>query len=511
MKTTLIFLISIFFFNLQSFGSTLEIAQSVLENLYWSNGNFIFQKPILEITDDEENAALYMRRANKIEISRKAMKVCRSFGRDSLDALAFLIGHELAHSYKSELIHSETSFLAYDKHHDSKGKKIEEDADLHGLFMTWLAGYNSQEIAAQLIDRIYVEFDLKDKKLKNYPTLPERQKSTQKMVALTEELIQLFEAGNHLLVIGNYELAAACFEHVEQYYNAGEVYNNLGICYALSALNGSKKNIEPFIFPFEINWHTRFEKPKGSRGVNDLNEEDQAQRSKFLEKAANYFSLAFQMAPQASEAGLNLFCTMSLQDKNAEALDFYKKNNFKKAAEYSQNPSFSKEKVRLAFAGALYHIERTVAIRIWKNLIKSEHSSIAQRAIHNFRAANGLSISEFSEENCGNLSKLNVTVEGIKLHRPSGSFKPLAGTKELEFSILEKGNSLVYFFKKNGRFSFSLQRIFAMPNLPNLPDMAGIYTQSGFVSVCEENRISLLMKGKQVKEWAKYFRGQEQN
>ena len=198
-RNFLVILLFLFCGKLTANINLINTAQAVLDDLYDANGNTIIKKPTLRITVDDKNAALYLRRSNVIELSEKAYRSCQAMGKDSLSALAYIVGHELAHAFQDTSRVPTTNFLAY-HHHHGEGIFFEELADIQGVFIAYLAGYNTLEIMPTLIEKIYDEFDLSSD-IKGYPTLQERQNTTIKVQELTQELIHLYEMGNYLLVL----------------------------------------------------------------------------------------------------------------------------------------------------------------------------------------------------------------------------------------------------------------------------------------------------------------------
>lgn len=99
-------------------------ATDILKQLYYSIGNFQQPMPSIEVVNSEELVAAYIPNKNIIYLEEKAFDVCRSFEKDSLSALAFLIGHELTHCYQK--VGWASNFLAYDK--VANGVESEEKA-----------------------------------------------------------------------------------------------------------------------------------------------------------------------------------------------------------------------------------------------------------------------------------------------------------------------------------------------------------------------------------------------
>ena len=91
--------------------------QQLFDQLYAVNGITRIKKPALSMSGENVKVAAYYPSKNAIVLDEKAWQICRSMGRDSLAALAFIFGHELAHAFQTEIRDGrvKTNFLAYDK------------------------------------------------------------------------------------------------------------------------------------------------------------------------------------------------------------------------------------------------------------------------------------------------------------------------------------------------------------------------------------------------------------
>lgn len=352
-----------------------KTAETVLDKLYKAHGNTLIQKPMIQVTDDETDAAVWKRRSNTIVLGKKAFEVCQTFGTDLKSALAFIIGHELAHAFQTDAHHT-TSFLAHKKHPNAR-EVLEKQADVQGVLIAHLAGYRTVQLLPQIIDRIYEAYDLKHKHLYGYPSFEERQTTNDEVVALTKQLLEVFEAGNYLMAIGRYDLAASCFEYVEEYYQGVEVFNNLGVTYALRALNLSDKNVDPFLYPFEINWETRLRKPSLADGTKNLEPDIRRQWEKYLQKAEDSFEKVIQMAPQ-HKAKINRMAVMILRENYGTGPH---KSHFMNWGDLSKVEASS-----ISLLKGIAHAKQgnySQAISIFRSLKQASNPSIAFQATYN--------------------------------------------------------------------------------------------------------------------------------
>lgn len=302
-------------------GTPQTVAQEVLDRLYATNGNYRFKKPKLTMSPENSKVAAFSPWKNAIVLDQKAYDICRSFGRDSLSALAYILGHELVHAYQTEIKSGriQTNFLAYN-HHYTADTRIEKVADVQGLFNAWLAGYKALQIMPDLIERIYKDYGLLGKSLPGYPTLTERRATTDEVLAIAQDLRDVFESSNYLLVIGRHSLAAVGYEYIMQYYQGAEIHNNLGIAYTLSAQEFWNPQTDKFIYPLEADWHTKL--ARTSRGQEAADPALQPLRTDFLEKAVAQFRAAADLNADYLAARINLVCAFNLLGRSTEALKY---------------------------------------------------------------------------------------------------------------------------------------------------------------------------------------------
>ncbi|MEQ1745830.1 MAG: hypothetical protein ABMA02_10410 [Saprospiraceae bacterium] len=298
-------------------GTPQTVAQEVLDRLFATNGNYRFKKPKLSISLENGKVAAYSPWKNSIILDQKAYNICRAFGRDSLAALAYILGHELVHAYQTEIKsgRTQTNFLAYN-HHYNTDTRIEKVADVQGLFNAYLAGYRSLEVMPDLIERIYKDYGLIGKNLPGYPTLEERKATTDEVLAIALDLRDLFESSNYLLIIGRHSLAATGYEYILQYYQGIEMHNNLGIAYTLSAQEFWNPSTDKYIYPLETDWNTKVGRgPQPDRSL-------EPQRADFLVKAVAQFQAATALDANYLPARVNQVCALTMMGQSAEALRY---------------------------------------------------------------------------------------------------------------------------------------------------------------------------------------------
>lgn len=301
--------------------------QKLFDQLYAVNGITRIKKPALSMSRENVKVAAYYPSKNHIVLDEKAWEICRSMGRDSLAALAFIFGHELAHAFQTEIRDGrvKTNFLAYDKNF-SGNVRTEKTADVQGVFNAWLAGYDVAATMPIILEKIYDSYGLKNKFLPGYPTLEERQKSCTEVQKQSENLLDLFESANYLMAIGKPGLAISSYEYILQWYQGREIWNNLGLANCLAAQEFWSPEADKFVYPLEADWAgklaqaaARGENPEGSGLLQPL-------RKAMLDRADEAFAEAMRADPSYLTAAINRVSVQNMLGKPAQALLFFDKN-----------------------------------------------------------------------------------------------------------------------------------------------------------------------------------------
>lgn len=220
----------------------------------------------------------------RILIDEGMIEVCRKMGKDSMDAMAFIIGHELAHHYNHHFwaSHFGTAFAdeRWGQMIDSLGSEeefiqfYETQADDFGLFFAYVAGYQPFGISEKLYRTIYETFELPDK-LKGYPSLEERIRIAGMAEERVAKLVPIFKAGKYLYILsaaeeGKYKelllgKSRECFETlVDRKMVNREIFNNLGVVYLQLALAILDKQEHPYNYPVVFDEDSRIIKDYGS-------------------------------------------------------------------------------------------------------------------------------------------------------------------------------------------------------------------------------------------------------
>ncbi|MCB0520384.1 MAG: hypothetical protein H6577_06570 [Lewinellaceae bacterium] len=284
--------------------------------------------PDIKMAAENGKVATYHPGNNIIELDPKAYDVCLEMGKDSLNALAFIIGHELAHSFQTEVRtgNLSTNFLSYDRIF-SVPTRIEKVADIQGVFTAYLAGFYMGNVVPKLLPRLYDAYHLTGKTFKGYPPLEERNLTAKEVLGINETLIDLYETANYLLVMEKNDIAIACYEYILKYYQGRELYNNLGTVYLLSAFDFFLPETDRFVHPVEIDASSQLTKIEKSRGVYELSPQERQFRNRLLEKSIEYFQQAISLDQNYTTARLNAACALNMLGKPKAALAFLEKGD----------------------------------------------------------------------------------------------------------------------------------------------------------------------------------------
>ncbi|MCB9296849.1 MAG: hypothetical protein H6559_27585 [Lewinellaceae bacterium] len=285
--------------------SSLQAGHAMLQKLHQAAGRPLETAPAFRIAHTDRSAARYLRRQHVIEVEAKALEACRTLGADSLHALAFLLGHELAHAYR-EAGAAPTNFLAYTLEADASVQE-EQAADVGGAFLAYLAGFRTEGILPRLLDGLYDAYQI-DGQVSGYPPLEVRRQSAREADALAGQLIRFFESGNYLLAAGQYEGAAAAYEEVLSFVATRELYHNLSVLYARRAMAVAGKNADRYLLPIELDAELRLRRPR----ADDLTPLERRARRILLGKAAFYNDKTIATDPGYEAAKVMALCLQIL-------------------------------------------------------------------------------------------------------------------------------------------------------------------------------------------------------
>ena len=371
LSTTLI-LAFISFFSMGQTHTEKQI-ESVFKNLVLAYGNSkaapklaYFKKEAIKTTP-----ALYTTSPQPtIMVDGRFYELCRSFGKDSLNALSVVLSHELAHYYNDHTFCADFAFAVRKNNAElakklktvSKSDKIsrETQADYHGFFYAAIAGYNPFDCYDKTIDAIYKLYQLPESN-PGYPSKAERKQMAIAVKQKTSELYVAFKKSIQLKEEKKYEEAIKLLEEINTYFPSRENYNNLGVIKTLSALDLKVLTLEEhkypkrFLYPLELDNSSRLNQ-NGTRGA----EADQLKMIQLLKAAQKDFEKAISLDPNYNKAYVNLACVFDLLDNPEAAI-----GKIKELSKEQQNTNEAKRILAIAY----YHADNeNKAAEIWKEI-----------------------------------------------------------------------------------------------------------------------------------------------
>jgi tetratricopeptide (TPR) repeat protein len=256
-----------------------------------------------------------------IRMSERAYDICAGMGKDSLNALAIILSHELAHYYKEHKYPGGYAF-SNDKSTSNKTQllQIEMEADETGAYYAYLAGFNTIDIQEKLINKIYASYGFPDK-VKGYPSKSERQKAGLEKQKNLQNLIPVFETGEVLFTLNYYAEAADCFIYLINKFPSKEMYYNAGVAKLMQAIDLFDNEELPFAYPIEFEAKSRLT----GDAVRAIDEQDELQKRKkrqaLLKEAEQYLEKAYNLNPNYAIASISLACVYDIQGKHALSIE----------------------------------------------------------------------------------------------------------------------------------------------------------------------------------------------
>ena len=436
-----------------------KVIKDIFDNLILSIGNSFPEAPKLKL-NQQVGVAVYSPSKKTISIDSEIYKICRTFKSDSLNAMAYILGHELAHHYLNhgwldENYDDDDQNLSFIKHikvntiDSIKQLESEIQADLFGGFFAHIAGYNSLKIAPSLLKKIYKEYKLKDN-LKGYPTLAERQVIVQKQLDKLEELKSVFDAATIALASGFYPGAEEGFDFIiKKGFTSREIYNNLGLSYLMEAMDIEKSKIA-FAYPFEFDAETRLN-TDNSRDVNL----DIKLSIELVKSAIKAINKALIVAPDYKPALINYICANSILAE----LDSVNRKTYLTNAKMKINDlnDYDKQKFDVLNAIILYQTGNKEGSLIEFKNCASSGNVLAQLNYNNLNDIKNIKTNTDLVNKMMSMNKMNL--ESI-LQKLSDLEEPLNNYKLENYRLYIKlvdSTQITYFKGTNKRKSYIIQ------------------------------------------------------
>lgn len=286
-----------------------RVAKEVFDHLVEAAGNSNMERPRFEMSPIPKMIAAAKGDEAVILLEEQAYNICTGFGRDSLNALATLLGHELIHYYEKhnwedhfirEHQGSTTANQIRDKKLANK-MLLETQADQLGGLLAHTAGYSTLNIAPDLLTKLYAGYKLDaTSPTSQYPSLEERRAIAQNSMERLKEVIGVYDLAGHFLATHQFDWARSYYEYIlnKVGFRSREIFNNMGVAAALSALSTRKQDKPSFVYPLQLDFSSRM----ASRGAG---EEEQ---TALLEEARRHFQAAYDLDPQYLPALINMGC-----------------------------------------------------------------------------------------------------------------------------------------------------------------------------------------------------------
>ncbi len=198
-----------------------------------------------------------------IRISEDLISLCKELGPDSLNALAYLLGHELAHHFQRHSIYG--TYTAQNSKEvgiaaETQLRFAEAEADRLGCYYAQIAGYQPTVVVTAIIKRIYSRYHLPPK-LPGYPSLSERIRTGALFQDETRSLGYISQAGQLLYATGQFAEAAASFDYVSRSFRSREIFNNMACAYLQTCLHKLPPDEQAFVYPVEFDAYSRLRLP----------------------------------------------------------------------------------------------------------------------------------------------------------------------------------------------------------------------------------------------------------
>ena len=461
----------------------------------------------MEISEENKRVAAYIPAKNKITVDEKAFKVCESMGGEAENALAFLIGHELAHAFQKEVRNSNlvTNFLAYDKHYHA-AHRTEKVADIQGVFTSYLAGYGAQKAIPKLLEKIYDAYQLKNVKLSNYPSFEDRSNSAKEINGIADDLIDLYEASNYLIALEENKWASECLEYIYQYYQGFEMDNSLGVNYLLMATKFFDAEKDIYAFPYSVDGRSELEKINWSRGERTkLQFWERQNRNIALDESIKYFEKALKKNPRHTLSKINKVCALNKKGFHQKAYNYLTGNGFNKTEKKSSRYLLALG-ITASFLG-----NDLKASGIFNDLKTDGDKMVALFAEHNYKILHNQKTENYGRPSVPLPPAISNQTEGLKLGKTRDWYKLLLNKEEglyfrknksgpkTSYSIgTDFGNvfSMVVINDKNSFSSLNIEQANYQENI--ILTKKGFYLKSSEISVIvdcnKEGRVKKLIK-----------------
>ena len=258
-----------------------------------------------------------------IVIDQNLFSICRTFGKDSLNAMAVVLSHELAHYYSDHTFCSDYAYVYLKPENPNVAKTVrdsrlnskiekETEADYKGFFYAAAAGFQPFGLQYNLIETLYKSYRLSDLQ-PGYPSKQKRKELAQGAEAKAKELFVYFQEGLNAMEGEKYDDAIKAFDKANSFIPYRENLNNIGVARTLKALalkvpdDIEKQFPNRFTYPIEIDNKSRLLNER-NRALDDSDEEI----NYLLKSAQSDFEKAISLDKDYTKGVINLACVLDL-------------------------------------------------------------------------------------------------------------------------------------------------------------------------------------------------------
>ena len=292
----------------------INATQSVLDDLILAKGVRNMPRPKLTMSNAQQRPAWTKPSTGEIHLEELAYDICTKYGKDSLNAIAALLAHELIHYYEEHdwedhYLNQHESMGFADK--EGAGYQQEFKADHKGGLLAHMAGYKTLGLLPSLLSNIYSSYHLEENKNVGYPSLTERRNIAIKSDVEITKNSRLFDMSLYLIATGEYQKAKEYLSYLtlKTKFQSREIYNNIGLINILVALDYFSTEEMPYTLPLELVTSSR---------ISFRNTQTE-QRNQLLDDALFNLKNAITLDPNFAAGYINLSAVYMLKKDWFEA------------------------------------------------------------------------------------------------------------------------------------------------------------------------------------------------
>ncbi len=301
--------------------SKYKTALGIFDKLIEAKGVKNMPRPTF-IMDNAERRPAWTHPAKAIVVlEEKAFDLCVSLGKDSANAIAALLSHELIHYYEkhdwSDRFATESGTLLHSD--DATGASpelisemaLELQADHLGGLLAHMAGYKTLGVLPALLPKLYDAYNLEGERQDEYPSLDERRAIARTSDVMLTKHSRLFDMATYMIAAGSYDLALQYLDYllVNTQFQSREIYNNIGVLYTLIAMEAMPASKLTYRLPLELDMKSRLAtRSQESERIQEL-----------LDKAIYNFKNASILDKSYAPSLLNLASAYTLQENYFDA------------------------------------------------------------------------------------------------------------------------------------------------------------------------------------------------